>query len=594
MSLNNNLSLRQQLKLSNRQLNDALEREQAKDIYVSFLEGQNTRLTDHNAFLQTTIRELNEQLAAKEQMVAEQTALANLLQQNCDALSSKLTIQDTILADFQQQIDTKDRLIAKQQKDLGKLDLVRHGQRLAKKDLYGRKSEKLHEPAELPDVFGDGITDEELAEAKEVFYKTGFAKIEKTPVPSLLEQNLPVTTKVIKLDIIPEGVRHIGTKTSRRLVYHKAWTEIQETIRYIYMREDKQNLRFENITEKLPARPMKCKADVSVSVQLAIDRWLYHSPVQRTQNKFAQAGVRVPYSTLLDWSNAVPGALSALHRLHLRDLVKSGILHCDETGLTVLDKSKKQGKRSHRGQILGLMNPLLNIVGFQYLKGRGLDDIAYVLRGFKGYLHTDGYTGYNKIGKRDGIQHGRCLAHTRRYYFNARDVDKRRSFYVLKNFINPLYAIERKCRSEGLDFDQITEMRQKYAVPILSAFRQWLTTERTKVKEHSPMAKAIEYTLRLWDGIMLYTTDGMLSIDNNCLERAIRPIALGKKSWMFAGSHESAPNAAVMYSFFGTCKLHGIDPEAWLADVLNRIAHTPKERLSDLLPQYWKLQRLAA
>jgi transposase len=165
---------------------------------------------------------------------------------------------------------------------------------------------------------------------------------------------------------------------------------------------------------------------------------------------------------------------------------------------------------------------------------------------------------------------------------------------VLKNFINPLYAIERKCRSEGLSFDEVTEMRQKYAVPILNAFREWLATERTKVKEHSPMAKAIEYTLRLWDGIMLYTTDGMLSIDNNCLERAIRPIALGKKSWMFAGSHDAAPNAAVMYSFFGTCKLHGIDPETWLTDVLNRIAHTPKEKLADLLPQYWKRRCQAA
>jgi len=262
----------------------------------------------------------------------------------------------------------------------------------------------------------------------------------------------------------------------------------------------------------------------------------------------------------------------------------------------VIDKSKEHGRKAHRAQMWVMLNPLQSFVCFRFSKGRGHNDISEMLDGFTGFLHIDGYATYNKFGNQPGVKHGKCMIHCRRKYVNVIDAHIKRqsglSFYVIRTFINPLYAIERKCIDEDLDFDQITEIRQKYSVPILKAFHKWLTGHQHKVKPGTPLGKAIQYTLKIWDGLMLFTTDGMLLIDNNIAERQIRPVALGRKNYMFAGSHDAAPNAAIMYTFFNTCTMQGIDADAWLTYVLTNIDTYPKDRLADLLPQNWK-HRLA-
>jgi hypothetical protein len=166
--------------------------------------------------------------------------------------------------------------------------------------------------------------------------------------------------------------------------------------------------------------------------------------------------------------------------------------------------------------------------------------------------------------------------------------DAARANHALDNFFAPLYVIEQDCKLLTLDFDAITAKRQSESLPVLQAFRQWLEMELPKTTPRSPIHKAIAYTLNNFSALAKYTSDGMLSIDNNTLEGQIRSIALGRLNHMFAGSHRGGELAAIMYSFMATCKLQKIDPAIWLDDVLRRIPEQPEDKRMELLPQFWK------
>lgn len=565
-----------------------------KDQYISLILGQLNSLQDQISSLMEIIREQNRQIISDDHhksLLLDENAQ---LKSQVSGLGEQLLLSQQLLDAMKKIAEADKNTIAKKNKQLQKTQGLRYGKKLMADMLFGRKSEKSHEHAVAPDLDALDLSAEERLEALRMFSQHGQVKLVKSAIPDIDQQGLPVKVIHVKRDDVPPGTRIIGQKTTKLLVYHKAWTEVHEIVRDIYISDLDNNFKQKSLTPKVAARPFKCKADISVIVQLLMDKYLYHSPLSRQLSKFEQAGVRLPYSTVNDWSGYGCRALKPLYELLIREAIKGGILHCDETGMLVIDKSKPLGKKSHRGQMWVMVNPLQRFVCFKYAKGRGHKDIEQILQGFTGFLHTDGYTTYNKFGNQKGVMHGKCLVHARRYFRNARLTHPGTAFLVLRRFINPLYAIERRCRADGLDFDQITEMRQRFSVPILQAFHKWLLKHKPKAKASNPMQKAIEYILKIWDGIMLYTTDGMLSPDNNIAEQQIRALALGRNNWMFAGSHDAAPNAAIMYSFFGTCKMQGIDPGKWLTDVLKRIATQPADKLADLLPQNWKNGKIAA
>jgi hypothetical protein len=236
----------------------------------------------------------------------------------------------------------------------------------------------------------------------------------------------------------------------------------------------------------------------------------------------------------------------------------------------------------------GALNPVHNILCFIYQKGRGKKDIRSVLQGYRGSLLTDAYGAYTKYGRQPGVSHQHCLSHARRYFLYALQQDAARASYAIDNFFGPLYGIEDECKELKLDFDAITDKRQAESLPVLKAFRQWLEAELPKTIPRTPIHQAIAYSLNHYDKLIKYTSDGMLPIDNNQLEGQIRAIALGRHNSLFAGSHRGGELAAVAYSFIATCKLQKIDPAKWLEDVLRRIPGHPKDKLLELLPQFWK------
>ena len=252
----------------------------------------------------------------------------------------------------------------------------------------------------------------------------------------------------------------------------------------------------------------------------------------------------------------------------------------------MLDNDKKGA--CHRGYYWVYYNNPSKKVLFVYDKSRARGAPQKILIGFQGYLQTDGYSVYEKFDDVAGITLVGCLAHARRKFFEAMVSEKAMAEEALSLFGN-VYAVEKHIREVGLSGEDKRAWRQAHAVTALAELHTWLTEKCASVKRpKSRMRKAIEYTLKRWDKLTIYADTYLLDPDNNLVENAIRPVAIGRKNFMFAGSHNAAQYSAMFYSLLGTCKALGIEPFAWLVDVLRRIPTHPINRIKELLSQYYK------
>lgn len=247
----------------------------------------------------------------------------------------------------------------------------------------------------------------------------------------------------------------------------------------------------------------------------------------------------------------------------------------------VLDKNKKG--TTHRGYHWVYHAPLRRMVLFDYREGRGREGPEECLDGFTGWVQSDGYAVYDQLNRKE-ITLLNCMAHGRRKFDEAKDNDFARASYVLTE-MQKVYVIEREAREKGLSHEERFTLRQEKSVPILVALKNWMIENYKAVVPKSPIGQALHYCLERWDKLMLYTTNGILEIDNNLVENAIRPVAVGRKNYLFAGSHNGAQRAAMLYSFLGTCKINNINPFEWLRLTLERIPNHPINRISELLPR---------
>jgi transposase len=221
-------------------------------------------------------------------------------------------------------------------------------------------------------------------------------------------------------------------------------------------------------------------------------------------------------------------------------------------------------------------------VFFDYQPDRGREGPTEILKEYKGFLQTDGYGVYEKFDN-DGIVLMHCMAHARRMFDEAISNDKQRSETVLLG-IQELYKIESKAREEEMNYEQRKELRQQFSVPILLALKKWMLENVALVTPQSLIGKAIGYSLSRWDKLSIYAEHGELEIDNNLVENAIRPVALGRKNYLFAGSHKAAHRAGMIYSLLATCKHNGVEPYAWLKNVLQILPDHKANELHLLLP----------
>jgi len=229
--------------------------------------------------------------------------------------------------------------------------------------------------------------------------------------------------------------------------------------------------------------------------------------------------------------------------------------------------------------------PLSKSVLFEYYKSRSTKGPIDDLDSFRGFVQTDGYSGYTYLAQKKDLVHLSCWAHARRYFEKAQDNDKDHATHVLK-LIQLLYAIEDIAREQNLTHDQRHALRLEKSLPVINEIGAYIYKHKGSTTPRSPIGKAFDYCSNRWTSLQNYLTNGMLEIDSNLIENSIRPLALGRKNYLFAGSHDAAVNIAMFYSFFGTCIKHDIPPQKWLKYVMENIQTTPAGNFKELLPQY--------
>jgi transposase len=330
---------------------------------------------------------------------------------------------------------------------------------------------------------------------------------------------------------------------------------------------------------------------------LIVSKYFDHLPLYRLEHILARQGLPLSRSTMCDWMAASAEALRPLYDLLVSQVLQSAWLHTDDTsvknqghapGTTALSRFWIYwGDRAHPYNV------------FDFTINRKRDGPQTFLANFHGYLHADAFSGYDALylpsprGDAAPIIEVACNAHARRKFYEARGSDDLRAHQALAYYAQ-LYALERGASDAGLDDEGRLRMRQDFSVPILEQFHNWLMEQRAQVLPKSPMAEAIGYALNNWTALIRYTEAGFLAIDNNVAEREMKRIAIGRKNWLFVGSDKGGRTAAVLYSFTSTCHRLGIEPWAYLQDVLTRLPGMPAERLAELLPDRWQAARQAA
>ncbi len=399
-----------------------------------------------------------------------------------------------------------------------------------------------------------------------------------------LPSHLPVEEIHLEPEQDTNGLKCIGQEVTSELDFTPAKLFVRKYIRNVYALPNGEGI----IIADLPARPIdKGIAGAGLLSNILVEKFVDHLPIYRQIERFKRDQVVIPASTIDGWVTQTANLLNPLYDYLVKLVIAQGYLQVDETPLKVLDPQNKKGK-THQGYHWVYNSPLQNAVFFDYCKSRGREGPSILLNDFKGYLQTDGYAVYEWFAKQPGITHVACMAHARRKFEQALDYDKEKAGFVMRK-IQELYAIEREARESGLSSAQRKELRLDKSLPIMNELGKKIAEMYKTAVPKSPMGIALNYAILRWDNLLNYLYDGSLEIDNNWVENAIRPNALGRKNYLFAGSHEGAKRAAMFYSFFGTCKKNNVNPYQWLKRVLELIPEYPANKIGDLLPQNLKL-----
>lgn len=393
----------------------------------------------------------------------------------------------------------------------------------------------------------------------------------------LLPAHLPRSEQIIEPKELAENSVRIGEKISEVLEYTPGKFFVHKTVRPVY-KQKSGSIKVAELPTQVIANG---NAGASILAYLMVSKFIDHLPFYRQVQIFKRDGMKIAESTITGWFKKTAQLLTPLYELMVSNISTSDYIQVDESPIPVLS-SQKPGS-THKGYQWVFLLPKCQMVIFQYHQTRGKSVPQDVLESFQGCLQTDGYGGYSQLGKSQNITHIGCMAHARRKFDVAKENDLELASYALGQ-IQQLYDIERKGREDKLTTEQIGLLRTEQAIPILTQLKNWLEKQYPKVLPKSAIGKAISYALKQWPLLIGYTRNGAWQIDNNGVENKIRPLALGRKNYLFAGSHQAAQQAAMMYSFFGTCKINNIEPLQWLTDTLRKIPDHKVNQLHELLP----------
>jgi transposase len=438
----------------------------------------------------------------------------------------------------------------------------------------------------------------EVGKAEETFTFSVTRKVKPSRKP-LDDSKLPVK----EIHIYPEGTTNedgtlkaeyveIGIEEKRTLETVPARVYITKTIRHkVIRRSDVETKLPEDRQILIPALPLepveRCIAGASVLTDIIIGKFMYHLPFYRQIGQYKEAGITLSDSTMGDWYEAAVEKLKLLYDLLRKQILQSEYIQVDESVVPVIDNEKHKARKGYEWCV---RDAISGDVMFYYDRGsRGYHVARELLGGYKGNAQTDGYDAYAQFEKQAGITMHGCWAYVRRKFVAALEAGDKKHATEAIVYISKLYKVESDADEAKLTESQRKALRQKIALPLINVFEKWMLDTYPNVLPKSKTGEAIAYTYTLLPRLARYVNDGRINIDNNLIENAIRPLALGRKNWLFCGNDASAYRAAIVYSLISTCKNAGIEPRIWMEDVLRKIPYYLRDGrdLAELLPRIW-------
>ena len=510
------------------------------------------------------------------------------LPDDIETLKAMLVAKDELIAVKDELINTKDKTILTKDDRIVRLEGL-----LAafKQALFGRKSEKLD-----PDQFDLSLEDIETAIA------TVIAEDEADPHTSAIKDphkrkinrgSLPEHLPRIEEVLEPEttvcacgcALHVIGEDVSERLDIIPAQFQVIVTRRPKYAcRLCEEGIHQALAPSHLILGGIPTEATIA---HVLVSKYADHLPLYRQSQIYARQGIDLDRSTLADWVGRAAFELKPVFECLMVQLKQSSKLFMDETRAPVLDPGRRKTKTGYFWALAREDAPWGGEdppgVAFTYAPGRSGQYAETILKGFKGTLQVDGYAGYNRLLKRrEGpIMLAYCWVHARRKLY---EISKNGTAPIAEeglSRITALYRIEADIR--GQSASARLAIRQAQAAPLIAEFKQWLTQNRNRVSRKSPLGEALAYIAKYWEGLTLYLTDGQIEMDNNAVERTIRPITLNRKNALFAGHDTGAQNWAMIASLIETAKLNKIEPHAYLTKTLTAIANGHKQSDIEML-----------
>lgn len=488
------------------------------------------------------------------------------------AYKDQLAAKDTIINKKEALLEKKEARIAQLEKQVDYL----------KRQLYGGKSERYINPdpqARQLELF-EGVDllpgEKEAAAKAEKEIRSGkeararrMEKAKKTAVRKTLPENLerkiehvyPEGYNPEEWDLL-DGKEPLYTEV---LIKEPAKFYVLRTYRHKAIRKADHVI----VTADCPVKPIaKSYASSSLLADLMVDKYVDHIPFYRQHKQFERSGIKIPEPTILGWFQEVSDLLMPLHFRLWELMKKTDYLQCDETTLPVVRSDKH---KTVKGYIWLVRDPMCGRQYFYWDKGsRSGEVVLKLFSGYQGALQTDGYERYELLDGKKGVILLSCWAHARRKFSDAIKNDKERAESVLEQ-IQLLYEVERQIKDQALSFEDTAKLRVRLAYPIMVRFEKWLVAEYARVIKGNPIEKAILYTYNRFNKLSRYHLDGRYNIDNNGIENAARPVAVGRKNYLFCQNDDTAESTAIIYSFMGCCKAAGVDFRTWMIYFLDHV-----------------------
>jgi len=489
-------------------------------------------------------------------------------------------------------IAQQSQIIAQRDSDIqyrqAKIDKLTHELATLKRWKFGRSSELLN--AGQVSLLDETIDADIAAIEQELKELAPAAKTDTQPRQQPKRAALPAGLPRVEIHHEPDAttcgcgcqLKRIGQDVSEKLDYTPGVFTVEQHIRGKWACTQCQTL----IQAPVPAQIIdKGIPTAGLLAQVLVAKYSDHLPLYRQERIFGRAGVEIPRSTLAQWVGICGVQLQPLVDALKDDILSHPVLHADETPVEMLKPGNKKTHRAYLWAYAPGAFENLKAVVYDFCESRAGEHARTFLGKWKGSLVCDDYAGY-KQGFISGITEAGCMAHSRRKFFDLHVSSKSQIAGQACAYISQLYDVERDARH--LNAEDRLQRRQSESKPLADAFHQWMLLQRQKITDGSATAKALDYSLKRWTALTQFLDDGQLPIDNNWIENQIRPIAIGRSNWMFAGSLRAGQRAAAVMSLIQSAKLNGHDPYAYLKDVLARLPTQKYSQIEELLPHRWQ------